>query len=174
MADGVLIRAAVPADAEGLARIAADESVFGNLMRLPHSTAAQWRSWLEDVGSDELLLVAERDGELLGFAGLKVASPSPRRRHARTLLIAVAQPAQGQGIGSLFMQTLIDAADRWLAVLRIELGVFAKNALAYRLYQKFGFVEEGVQRGFAFRDGSYQDVILMARLSPGLLPQQIT
>ncbi|PHV12978.1 hypothetical protein CSQ89_02950 [Chitinimonas sp. BJB300] len=63
------------------------------------------------------------------------------------------------------------AADRWLAVLRIELGVFVDKKAAYRLYQKFGFEEEGIQRGFAFRDGCYQDVRLMARLNPCLLQQ---
>ncbi|MGQ5522515.1 GNAT family N-acetyltransferase [Chitinimonas sp. PSY-7] len=172
MVTGALkLRSAVPDDAEAFACIASDESVFGNLMRLPYSTAAQWSEWASKIGPEELLLVAERDGQVVGFAGLKAAAASPRRRHSRTLFIAVATTAQRQGIGNVLMQALLDAADRWMAVLRIELGVFVENEPAYRLYQKFGFEAEGIQRGFAFRDGRYQDVRLMARLHPRLLQQ---
>jgi putative acetyltransferase len=47
------------------------------------------------------------------------------------------------------MQALCDYADRWLGLLRLELGVYTDNLRAQALYRRFGFVEEGVQRAYA-------------------------
>lgn len=45
------------------------------------------------------------------------------------------------------------------------------NAAAIALYRKFGFREEGLMRGYAFRDGTYVDCLAMARLR-GLLQER--
>ena len=42
--------------------------------------------------------------------------------------------------------------------------VFADNLRAIRLYQRFGFEQEGVLRNYAFRAGAFADAHLMARL----------
>lgn len=62
------------------------------------------------------------------------------------------------------MAALLDAADNWLDLKRLELTVFADNAAAIALYEKLGFEREGVLRSYAFRDGAYVDVLAMARL----------
>ena len=62
------------------------------------------------------------------------------------------------------MTALIDAADKWLDLRRIELTVFADNERAIRLYERFGFEREGIMRAYAFRDGRYADGVMMARL----------
>ena len=72
----------------------------------------------------------------------------------------------GRGIGTALMGALVEAADRWYAVRRLELGVFTDNLRAIALYRRFGFEEEGVARGDAFRDGRYVDVLRMARVRP--------
>ena len=64
------------------------------------------------------------------------------------------------------MAALIDYADRWVAVMRIELTVVTDNERAIALYRKFGFVQEGIFRAYGLRDGRYQDVLAMARLHP--------
>jgi putative acetyltransferase len=64
------------------------------------------------------------------------------------------------------MGALIEAADRWLNLQRIELTVFTDNARAIALYRRFGFVVEGTHRAYALRDGAYVDVHAMARLHP--------
>lgn len=69
-----------------------------------------------------------------------------------------------QGIGKALMLELIDAADKWLNIMRIELTVFTDNKPAIALYEVFGFETEGVHKAYAFRDGRYADVVAMARI----------
>lgn len=47
---------------------------------------------------------------------------------------------------------------------RVELTVYTDNEPAIALYRKFGFVEEGTLRDYAFRDGEFADALSMARL----------
>jgi len=117
-------------------------------------------------GKQDLLLVAEVNGELVGQAGLHPAGVAIRRRHAMYLGISVASTAQRQGIGTALMTALCDYADNWLACLRIELTVYTDNEIAQRLYRNFGFEVEGTLRAYALRDGVYVDAYSMARLHP--------
>ena len=62
------------------------------------------------------------------------------------------------------MSILVDYADHWAQVLRLELTVYSDNAPAIALYRKFGFEIEGTHRGFALRGGVFVDAHAMARL----------
>jgi putative acetyltransferase len=110
--------------------------------------------------------VAERDGDVVGSAGLHPVGAHVRRRHVAMIGISVRPDAQRQGVGTALMQALCDYADRWAQILRIELGVYTDNERAIRLYRRFGFEIEGTHRAYALRDGLYVDSHTMARLHP--------
>jgi putative acetyltransferase len=59
---------------------------------------------------------------------------------------------------------MIELADKWLNLTRLELEVYTDNEPAIRLYKKFEFVIEGTHINFAYRDGHYVDAHFMARL----------
>ena len=171
MAGTVVVRRATTADAAAFARIHGDLAVLGNLMQLPYTSAEVWQHRLADLAGAsksglDLLLAAERDGEVVGTAGLHPTGAALRRRHAMLLGLSVASEAQGQGVGAALMQALVDYADRWAQVLRLELTVYSDNARAIALYRKFGFEVEGTHRAYALRDGAYVDALAMARLHP--------
>lgn len=168
------IRRATPDDAAALLRTMTHPEVQPNLMQLPYGSEAAWRARLQDndaPGKLDLLLVAERPGPdgrplVMANAGLHPTGPNLRRRHVMNLGIAVLPEAQGRGVGKALMQALVDYADRWGQVLRIELTVFVDNPRAIALYEAFGFRTEGRHVGYALRDGQYVDVFSMARMHP--------
>ncbi len=167
--DTIQLRRAGPDDAAAYARIMADEDVFAQLMQLPYPNAVAWRKRLEalpEPGHTDLNLVAELNGEVVGGAGLHTTMPNVRRHHAMGLGISVAKAVQGRGVGTALMSALLDYADRWAGVLRIELTVWADNERAIRLYRRFGFEVEGRLRAYGLRDGRYDDVLAMARIHP--------
>jgi putative acetyltransferase len=168
-ASELTIRRANARDAAAFARTMGDAAVFPGTLQVPYTDEAIWAARLADSlapGKADLLLVAERDGAVLGSAGLHPVGSSARRRHAMMLGITVASAAQGQGVGSALMGALCDYADRWAQVLRLELTVFVDNQRAIGLYRKFGFEVEGTHRAYALRNGAYCDVLAMARLHP--------
>ena len=169
-----LIRRTSVKDAAAMARTMSDPAVFGALLQMPYPNEEAWAARLAEsgAGKSDLSLVAERDGEVIGSAGLFSAAPTLRRRHAMGLGISVAPAAQGQGVGAALMTALCDYADNWLALLRIELTVYTDNEVAQRLYRRFGFELEGTFRAYALRDGVYVDAHSMARFHPK--PPQIT
>ena len=93
------------------------------------------------------------------------------RAHCGTLGMGVLPEWRGRGIGRRLIEAAI-AAGWQHGYQRIELSVYATNEIAWRLYRSLGFVEEGRQRAAARIDGAYVDVIPMALLAPGMLPEE--
>ncbi|OUQ80105.1 GNAT family N-acetyltransferase [Flavonifractor sp. An10] len=87
-----------------------------------------------------------------------------RRRHSGGLGIMVRTDCQGQGIGTALLEAVLDLADNWLMLRRVELEVYADNQRAVRLYEKFGFETEGRKREASVKNGAYVDLLVMARL----------
>ena len=100
---------------------------------------------------------------MLGLVMLTVES-NPRRRHTGGLGIMVRTDCQGQGIGTALLEAVLDLADNWLMLHRVELEVYADNGDAIRLYQRFGFETVGRKREAAVNAGDYVDMLVMARL----------
>ncbi len=67
------------------------------------------------------------------------------------------------GIGTRLLQTLLDLADHWLLLRRVELTVLTENEGARRLYERLGFVVEGCRKMSVISRGEIKDEWLMAR-----------
>jgi putative acetyltransferase len=161
----IVIRRAEPGDAEGIALTFRARGASAGTLQNPYPSIAQWRERLNANTDLDYVFVALADGDIIGNCGLH-GNKNPRRRHAWGLGMSVRDDWQGRGVGSRMMATLLDLADNWLGALRIELTVYADNAVAIAMYKKFGFVIEGTHHVFALRDGQFVDAIAMARLHP--------
>ena len=159
----VIIRLATPDDAE---RVVAHARA---IVAEPIETTPLAPDELRTIDETRLLmavpvtLLAEVAGELLGLVTLR--RPSPRRalQHAAVLGMSVRAASRRQGVGRALMTAILAwAGDN--GVTRIELQVFARNAVAIALYEQFGFEREGVRRRSILLDGEYLDDVLMARL----------
>jgi RimJ/RimL family protein N-acetyltransferase len=71
---------------------------------------------------------------------------------------------RGHGYGTDAVHLLLRFAFKDLNLWRVSLQVFSHNAAALRVYEKVGFVREGLLRQAAYIDGSYVDVVVMGIL----------
>ncbi len=122
--------------------------------------------------SREFVLSNIRDGvpqfvtlkgdEVVGWCDI---SPGKREgfTHCGTLGMGVLRDHRRQGIGTRLMERTISAA-KARGMERVELEVYASNVPAISLYEKRGFVHEGVKRRARKIDGVYDDILVMALL----------
>ena len=160
----ITIRHIEPGDYEALHKIFSGPKVIWGTLQLPFPSAEMWRKRLAEPPEGFYSLVACVEGEVVGQCGLHTSPNRPRRRHAAEIGMMVRDDWQGKGVGTALLQSLIDLADNWVNVSRLELEVFTDNEPAIKLYQKFGFAIEGTGINYGFRDGEYVDVYFMARL----------
>lgn len=71
---------------------------------------------------------------------------------------------RSRGIGSFAVSEMLEHAFHNLNLNRVELSVLTENIIAIHLYEKLGFVREGVKRQARFKDGSYSDLAIYALL----------
>jgi len=157
----VTLREFRPGDEEALTRIHNQRSVARDTLQIPFTTEQERRERFQ-MSPTNRWIIAEVDGQVVGMASLTLGTR--RRAHAGSLGMGIDEAFHGQGIGTMLMSALIDLADNWYNLRRLELEVYTSNAPAIRLYQRFGFEIEGTLRAYAWRDGAYADVYAMARL----------
>jgi [ribosomal protein S18]-alanine N-acetyltransferase len=135
-------------------------------------------AWTEQMFASELdgrapgrfYLVAEDDGQIVGYAGLLAPEPD-RSKHRRepaqadVLTMAVTTAHWGEGVGSALLTALVaEAVQR--GCLEVFLEVRADNPRAQELYHRHGFTEFGLRRGYYQPSG--MDAIVMRRsVEPG-------
>lgn len=162
------IRAINLSDASAINEMRIQDGVRENTLGIISDTVMKSEGFLKNLDGDSHLLVAEVDGKVVGVVGLSV-NKNPRMRHSASLGISVRKEYQGQGIGKRLMEKILDLADNWLMLIRVELGVLEDNENALKLYKSFGFELEGKKRYSIVRDGKYMDEYIMARYN---IPQQ--
>lgn len=160
------IRPPRPEDTEDLYALRRMPGVFENTMGLPSDRVVQTGEFIAGLDVDDHQFVAAAEnGHVVGLAGLQLFA-NPRKRHAASLGIYVHTDYQNQGAGTALIKALLDLADNWLMLVRLELDVYTDNARAIHLYEKLGFEREGVLRKAAIRGGRYADLLMMSRLRP--------
>lgn len=104
--------------------------------------------------------VAAEDDKVIGWCDI---SPITLEgfTHCGSLGMGVLLGYRGKGYGTRLMEATILAAKE-SCIERVELEVYASNVPAIRLYEKRGFVNEGVKKNGRKLDGKYDDVLLMA------------
>lgn len=130
-------------------------------------TVPSWPVW--DAGHRaECRLVAELDGEVVGWTAL--SSYSGREVYAGVAWesVYVAERVRGSGVGRRLLDALIpasEAAGIWTLLAGIEL----ENAPSLALHAHVGFRRLGVQERVG-RDptGRWRDVVLLERRSPSI------
>lgn len=89
-----------------------------------------------------IFLLAEQDGKILGYLGMK-----PVLDEGYISNVAVTSSARGKGIGSALLEKLTSYAKE-NGIKTISLEVRPSNAPAIALYEKFGYKQVGRRKNF--------------------------
>ena len=125
--------------------------------------APSWEDW--DGAHLPLRLVAEDDGEVLGWAALSPYSHRECYRGVGESRVYVAERARGRGIGRALMERLIADAEAQ-GYYSIHAGVFPWNEESLKLHERVGFRVVGVHERLGVLDGEWKDVVVLERRSP--------
>jgi RimJ/RimL family protein N-acetyltransferase len=159
------IRPADPADAADLVALGSE---IGRESEGWLITSNGWRS----VGEERRYLralrryehaavfVAEDGGRVVGRLSI-ARDQHPASYHVADLGLMVASGYRRRGIGRALLERAVEWA-RGVGVRKLELHVFPYNEPAIKLYEEFGFVQEGYRRRHYRRAAEYVDAILMA------------
>ena len=114
--------------------------------------------------ADDFMLVAFIDGILAGNAGVLSKNDCAKIRHRGEFGIGIKKEFWNIGLGTCMLAEVLSTAEK-TRFEQIELGVFADNTRAKRLYEKAGFVQTGIiPHAYKLKDGTYRDEIQMIRM----------
>lgn len=118
------------------------------------------QEWPQD---SVVLIVAERDGQVLGWARVSSYSDRCVYQGVGEHGVYVARAARGQGVGLALLQAMCDEAERQ-GLYKLTSRVFTDNAPSRAIHTAAGFEEVGVQRRHGRLDGEWKDCVLVERL----------
>jgi phosphinothricin acetyltransferase len=119
--------------------------------------------WIDDHSGGHPALVAELDGEIVGFGSLSVFRPRPAYATTVEDSVYLLPSHQGQGIGSRLLAELLRmaAAHGFHAVIARITG---ENEASIRLHAACGFELVGTEREVGRKFGRWLDVVEMQRM----------
>ena len=154
-----------------------DGQALLDIYTLTHSQTDYWLSYPDETemtveqeaaflkekteSIDEIELLAEVDGIVVGSAGIGRIGMKEKVKHRAEFGISVDKAYWGLGIGRALTEACIECAKE-AGYAQLELEVVAENRSALALYKSVGFVEYGRNpKGFRSRLIGWQELVLM-------------
>lgn len=144
----------------------AEGKPIGILLRDQRPSMSEEITWFAGMyrriqDGDQIALVAEADGHVVGFCGVTPRGPRGiESGHVGDLGILLRRGYRSRGIGEALLRAVLERCAPRLEI--VVLSVFGNNEPAKRLYRKVGFRPAGViPRGGAKRGDVYLDEELM-------------
>lgn len=109
-------------------------------------------------------LVAEEDGEVLGYTYAGPWRPRSAYRYTVEDSIYVAPFVQRRGVGRALLGTLIEACGELGYRRMVAVIGDSANQGSIGLHRSLGFRQEGVLRGVGLKFGRWVDVVIMHRV----------
>lgn len=161
------IRPATPADIPAIATIYAHAVLHGTASweMEPPGEAEMSRRFEAVLAGGYPYLIAERKGEILGYAYAGAYRPRPAYRATVENSIYMAPAAQGLGLGGLLLGALMTAcAERGFRQMIAVIGDGTGASVgSRRLHEKAGFRLIGVAEKVGFKHGRWLDQLLMQK-----------
>ncbi len=160
----MIIREAVETDLDSIKDIY-NQGIEDRIATLETETKDQayMEEWFAKHNGRYKLIVAEQDGEIVGWSSLNQYNSRKAYKGVADLSVYISRDHRGKGIGGLLLQSIEEHAKE-NDFNKIVLFTFPFNQIGQGLYRKQGFREVGVFKNQGFMDGEYVDVMAMEKL----------
>lgn len=125
--------------------------------------APAWQSWSAshlNFGR----LVAEGDGNMLGWAALSKVSDRCVYAGVAEVSVYIAEAVRGRGIGKQLLLSLIEKSERH-EIWTLNAGIFPANKISVHLHEQCGFRLVGRRERIGKLNGQWHDTLLFERRS---------
>ncbi|MGO4388298.1 N-acetyltransferase family protein [Microvirga sp. 2YAF29] len=108
-------------------------------------------------------IVAEREGEILGYAYAGAYRTRPAYRFTVEDSIYIAPSVQGQGIGRVLLEALIEECEARDFRLMVAVIGDEDSQGSIALHTRLGFELVGILKGIGYKHGRWLSTVLMQR-----------
>ncbi|WLR47923.1 GNAT family N-acetyltransferase [Halobacillus litoralis] len=126
-----------------------------------HDSLEKEKAWITRYEEPEFFLVAEMDGDVVGFLNFDLGALSSTR-HQGTFGVSVKRDVRNMGVGRKLVTALTARCRQTDGIDIIRLNVLESNARAIHLYKSLGFQKEGCFQDYIRKNGRSDNLIHMA------------
>jgi phosphinothricin acetyltransferase len=165
MAEELILRDARESDMPAVQAIYAHHVIHGTAsFELEPPTLEQMLQRRADICANGLpYLVAERDGEVVGYAYATPYRPRPAYRFTVEDSVYVREGMAGFGIGHALLGAVIQHCTASGRRQMVAIIGNSENSASIRLHTRLGFRQVGVFESVGFKHGRWLDTVIMQR-----------
>lgn len=160
--ESVILRPVVKSDAESIVKAVGDILQSGSYIQKEAARSIEEETEFIDEMTrlNNMYVAVELNLQIVGIARV-LRGELEMKRHTGLFRTWLIDSAQGIGIGTEIMKYTLE----WCKLNELHklcLTVFASNGLAQKLYERYGFVQEGIQKEQLKINGQFDDEVFMA------------
>lgn len=163
--DGIVVRDGTEADMTAVQRIYVHHVLHGlaTFEEVPPPVHEIISRWVSVLAAGLPYLVAERDGEVVGYSYATSFRTRSAYRYTIEDSVYVADGLGGKGIGSALLEVLISRCEAGLWRQMIAVIGDSANGASIAVHRRFGFQLVGTLPATGLKLGRWVDVVLMQR-----------
>lgn len=121
--------------------------------------------WFRETTHPYVVLVTERNGEVVGWASLRRFRQKAAYRNTAENSVYVRKDCFGDGVGTALMRKLVElgAANGFHTIIA---GIAGENPASMRLHERMGFEVVGTEREVGYKFERWVDVTWMQKMLP--------
>jgi L-amino acid N-acyltransferase YncA len=127
------------------------------------STAQERRAWFDTHGPEHPVIVAEENGQIVGWASLSRFHPRQAYCHSVEDSIYLHHQYRGKGLGSLLLGELLRLA-KIIGHHTVLGGADSEQTASIALHAKFGFEKVSHLKEVGHKHGRWLDVIWLQKM----------